>query len=261
MQTQLIREKFLFSDLPAMNSSYDKVREAFKEKFKVNPDGIAVNSETYFKGVTPAITEQYGHPCYKTLGDFTYTKGDGAPPKSVIVGSNIAVNHGDEAATMTLEVQGSWQSQQTWSTESTTGLTFSSKFTIEGFFESGMEFSVSTTIGESKTETESKTATAKIEVTVPPRSKKKVVIVGTLKKETMHFRAPIFVNGMFGANFPKRVQDHYFWFLNATSVLKNTSGEISGTIKNSAVFDVHTEIGKTEPLTAEELSEFMALTK
>lgn len=34
---------------------------------------------------------------------------------------------------MTLEVQGSWQSQQTWSTESTTGLTFSSKFTIEGF--------------------------------------------------------------------------------------------------------------------------------
>lgn len=259
MQTKLVQEKFTFSDLPALHSSYDSVRAAFKETFKVNPDGIAVNSETYFKGVTPAITEQYGHPCYKTLGDFTFTKGDGAPPQSVVVGSNIAVNHGDEEATMTLEVQGSWQSQQTWYSESTTGLTFSSKFTIEGVFESGMEFSVSTTTGESRTESESKTATAKIEVTVPPKSKKKIVIVGTLKKETIQFRAPIMVNGMFGANFPKKVQDHYFWFLNATSVLKKTSGEITGTIKNASVFDVHTEIGKTEPLTAEELNEFMAL--
>lgn len=255
-----IQEKLSFSDLPSLNSSPESVRKAFKDTFGVNPDGISVNSETYFNAVKPAITEQYGHPCYKTLGEFSYTKGNSVPPSSVIVGSNVAVNHGDEEATMTLEVQGSWQNEQTWSSESTTGLTLSSKFTIEGFFESGIEFSVSTTTGESKTESESKTAVARIEVTVPPRSKKKVVMVGTLKKESVNYRAPISVNGMFGANFPKKVQDHYFWFLDASRVLNKTSGEITGTIKNASVFDVHTEIGKTEPLTVEELNKFAVVT-
>jgi len=257
----LIQETLSFSDLPALKSSPESVREAFNDVFGVNPGGIAVNSETYFGDVKPAITERYGHPCYKTLGEFSYTKGNGAPPSTAIVGSNVAVNHGDEEATMTLEVQGSWQSQQTWSSETTTGLTLSSKFTIEGLFESGVEFSVSTTTGESKTESETKTATATIEVKVPPRSKKKVVMVGTLKKESVNYRAPISVNGMFGATFPDRVQDHYFWFLSATKVLKKTSGEITGTIKNASIFDVHTEIGKTEPLTAEELNKFAVLTK
>ncbi len=256
-----IQEKLSFTDLPALNSSPESVRQAFTNKFGTKPDGISVNSETYFNAVKPAITEQYGHPCYKRLGDFNYTKGDGKPPTSAIVGSNVAVNYGDEEATMTLEVQGSWQSEQSWSSESTTGLTISSKFTIEGFFESGMEFSVSTTVGESKTESESRTATASVQVTVPPRSKKKVTMVGTLKKESMDFRAPISVDGMFGANFPKRVQDHYFWFLGASSVLNQTTGEITGTIKNTAVFDVHTEIGKTEPLSAEELSKLAVLAK
>ncbi|MGM9944942.1 MAG: ETX/MTX2 family pore-forming toxin [Lysinibacillus sp.] len=257
-----VQDLFMFSDLPSLNSSPESVRNAFKSAFgNVNPDGISVNSETYFNAVKPAITERYGHPCYKTLGEFSYTKGNSASPTSVIVGSNIVVNYGDEVATMTLEVQGSWQNEQTWSSESTTGLTISSSFTIEGVFESGIEFSVSTTVGESRTESESKTATASIEVTVPPKSKKKVVMVGTLKKEFVNYRAPISVNGMFGANFPKKVKDHYFWFLDASTVLNQTSGEITGTIKNASVFDVHTEIGQTEPLTTEELKQFQALTR
>ena len=138
-----VQDLFMLSDLPSLNSSPDSVRNAFKSVFdNITPDGISVNSETYFNAVKPAITERYGQPCYKTLGKFSFTKGSSASPTSVVVGKNIVINYGDEVATMTLDVQGSWQNEQTWSSESTTGLTISSSFTIEGFFESGIEFSV-----------------------------------------------------------------------------------------------------------------------
>ena len=257
-----VKDLFMLSDLPSLNSSPESIRSAFKSKFdNVNPDGISVNSETYFNAVEPAITERYGQSCYKTLGEFSFTKGSSAFPTSVVVGKNVVINYGDEVTTMTLEVQGSWQNEQTWSSESVTGLTFSSRFTIEGIFESGMAFSVSTTVGESRTEIESKTATASIEVTVPPKSKQKIIMVGTLKEEFVNFSAPISVDGLFGANFPTKVKDHYYWFLDASRVLNTTSGKITGTIKSSSVFDVHTEIGQTEPLTPEELKQFKVLTR
>ena len=257
-----VKELLTLSDLPSLNSSPESIRSAFKSKFdNVIPAGISVNNETSLNAVEPAITERYSQYCYKTLGKFSFTKGSIASPTSVIVGKNVVINYGDEVTTVTLELQGSWQNEQTWSSESVTGLPFSSKFTIEGTFESGTEFSVSTTVGESTTESQSKTASTSIEVTVPPKSKRKVFMVGTLKKEFANFSAPISVNGLFGANFPEKVRNHYYWFLDASNALHTTSGKIIGTIKKSSVFNVHTEIGQTEPLTPEELKQFKVLTR
>ena len=256
-----IQEKLSFSDLPALNSSPDSVRTAFTNVFGTKPDGIALNNETYFNAVTPAITEQYGHPCYKSLGDFSYTVENVQSQPNVVVGYNTATNHGDEEATIHLEVQASWQNELSYSSETTTGLTLSYGFTIEGFFESGMEFSINTTVGESKTVTESKTVVSSIEVTIPPRSKKTVFMTGTLKKEILDFSAPISVEGALGANFPKKVNGHYFWFIDARSALNSTSGTITGKIKNAAIFNIQTEIGKTEPLTEKEMKAFELLKK
>ena len=257
-----VKELLTLSDLPSLNSSPESIRSAFKSKFdNVIPAGISVNNETSLNAVEPAITERYSQYCYKTLGKFSFTKGSIASPTSVIVGKNVVINYGDEITTVTLELQGSWKNEQTWSSESVTGLPFSSKFTIEGVFESGAEFSVSTTVGESRTESESKTASTSIEVTVPPKSKRKVFMIGTLKKEFVHFSAPISVNGLFGANFPEKVKNHYYWFLDASNALNTTSGKIVGTIKRSSVFNIHTEIGQTEPLTPEELKQFKVLTR
>ncbi|TKI58206.1 hydralysin-2 [Brevibacillus antibioticus] len=254
-----VQEKLLFADLPALNSSPESVRQAFKNRYGVNPDGIALNSETYFDAVEPAITERYGHPCYKTVGPFSYSNGASQPPIDEVVSSHTAVNRGKEKATLTLEVQASWMNEQSWSSESTTGLTISTSFGIEGVFQSGLEFSISTTVGESKSETESKTATATVEVTVPAKSKKKITMVGTKLKESMEFTAPIEVTGRFGANFPKKVEDHYYKFTDAALVLNKTTGEIKGTIKNTVIFDVNTEIGESESLTPQEIAKYSAL--
>ncbi|CAM4196462.1 hydralysin-2 [Paenibacillus tarimensis] len=243
-----ILEKLSLSELPALDSSPNSVRERFTKLYGSKPDGIALNSETYFEGVNPAITEQYGHPCYKTLGPFTYEVGNGKPPEQAVVGYEYAVNYGNDPAEITLSVTGNWNEVQSWSSATTTSLTLSSKFTIEGVFESGAEFSVSTTVGQSSSTSVERSSSATVTVSVPPKSRKKVTMVGTMKQEIMNFHSPIKVQGMFGANFPSRVNGHYFWFNDASSVLNKTSGEIRGSVKNTAVFNVQTEIGESEPL-------------
>ena len=64
----------------------------------------------------------------------------------------------------------------------------------------------------------------------------------------MSFTAPIAVQGYFGANFPDRVNGHFFWFADAASALPKTSGTIQGTIRRTSVFNVQTELGAVESL-------------
>ena len=243
-----IQEYLAFDDLQGLDSNPNAVREAFAKEFGENPDGICVNKETYFGAVKPAITERYGHYCYKRLGTYEFTTDDVEPPQQAIVGSNTAINQGDSSATIQLTVNGSWSESTGYSSSVTTGMKFSTELTIEGVFKIGSEFSMSVTAGSSHTSSVSRSASSSVSVQVPPRSKVKVDMVATMKKEKLGFKVPIDVSGMFGANFPDRVKGHYFWFLDARSVLPKTSGEITGVINGTRSFDVHTVIGKAIPL-------------
>lgn len=243
-----IKEYLTFDDLQGLDSSPTGVREKFASEYGKNPDGICLNKETYFGAVTPAITEQYGHYCYKRLGQYEFTTDEVSQPEQAIVGSNTAVNEGDTKATIQLTVNGSWSESTGYSSSVTTGMKFSTEFGIEGVFKMGMEFSVSVTAGSSNTNTVSKSSSASVSVEVPPRSKVKVDMVAMMKKEKLGFQVPIDVNGMFGANFPDRVKGHYFWFMDARQCLPKTSGEITGIINGTRSFDVHTVIGKAEPI-------------
>lgn len=244
----MIKQYLAFSDLSGLGSSPDAVRSKFKDHFGEKPDGIALNNETYFNAVTPPITQQYSHYCYKTLGDYHFTQDSSEPPQQAVVGSDTAINHSDQEAEISLTVQGAWNDQTGWSSSVTTGMTFSEEFTLEGVFKMGMEFSVSATAGKSGSSSVSKSSSATVTVKVPPKSKITVQMVATMKKEKMDFKVPIHVSGMFGANFPDRVKGHYFQFLSAGELLPKTSGEISGTIRGTAAFDVHTQIGLAEPI-------------
>ena len=246
-----VQQALSFNDLPALNSSPQSVKARFSQIYGKDPDGISVNSETYFNAVTPAITQQYGHPCYKTLGEITYTEAGTSTPTDAIVGSNYAVNEGNEDATITLTVTGEWSETQTYSSSVTVGMQFSMEITLEGVFKLGEQFNISTTVGQSNSQTLSKTASSSVSVTVPARSKKLITMVATLQTETMNFSAPITAQGMFGANFPDRVQGHYFWFADASQVLAATSGQLTGSIQNTAAMKTQTNIGAAEPLSAQ----------
>ncbi len=242
-------EKLTFGDLDALDSSPAEVRESFKHHFNnVQPDGLALNDQTYYNAVHPPITEQYGHPCYKHLEQFQFEPEHKGDPEKSIVGIHEAVNNSDKEARISTSVTGSWSETRTWSTSVTTGMTFSASVEIKAIFSIGGEVSVSTTIGHSNSKTLNKSSTSSVEVDVPAHSKKKVKMVATLQKERLNFHAPIRVEGMFGANFPERVRGHYFWFLPANQVLNKTHGEVHGTIEQNSTVHVHTEIGEAEPI-------------
>ena len=64
----------------------------------------------------------------------------------------------------------------------------------------------------------------------------------------MSYEAPIEAQGMFGANFPKRVNNHYFWFRSADNILPKTSGQMKGVIEKTAALNTQTEVYPSEPI-------------
>lgn len=243
----MLQQYLTWSDLQALDSSPSAVREKFNSLYDKNPDGIALNDTTYFNAVQPAITEQYSHYCYKQLGEFEYTQGT-VDSRTAVVGSNVARNDTDEPATVALTVDGAWMETTGWSSSVTAGMSFSAEVTLKGVFSFGTSFSVSTTTGKSGSDSQNRGASSTVTVTVPPHSTVTVEMVATLKSETVSFAAPIQVHGMFGANFPDRVQGHYFWFYDAGTILPKTSGTLTGQVKGTAAFDVHTHIKPPEAI-------------
>ncbi len=242
------QELFSFSDLPNVNSSPDQVRKKFKDHYGKNPDGICVNSETYYDAVKPAITEQYGHPCYKVLGEFEYQDDGQSQPQEAVLGTNYAYNHSDEEATISLTVNANWSEETSWTSSVSAGLTIEAGIQIEGVFSTGVSFTETITVGKTQSQTVGKGASSTVSVTVPPRSKKQVSMTGTLIKSKVKFEAPVAVQGSFGANFPDKVDGHYYWFLNANQVLDNYGGTIRGEIENASIFNVQTVVGPSESI-------------
>ena len=68
----IIQEKLSFSDLDSLDSTTDSMMDAFKDLYGILPDEIAVNNETFPIHNKTAITERYGHACYKMLGPFIF---------------------------------------------------------------------------------------------------------------------------------------------------------------------------------------------
>lgn len=246
----LVQELLTFADLKGLGSSPESVRSAMSRLYGKKPDGISLNSETYFDAVKPPITERYGYACYKILGDFTYTKTDITDLPSSIISSTYAINEGDEEATVDVTVSGSYGETTSWSSSITAGITWTSKLSLATVFEMGGSISVSATVGYSESTTTEKGVSVTAHVPVPARSKRLVSVVAMMKKQTQHFRAPIGVRGYFGGNFPDPVGDlhAYFQFPIAHQVLDNTQGEISGTITNAHSFNTDIRYGRSEPL-------------
>ena len=247
----LVQDQLTFDDLNGLESSAELVRQKFGSIFSETPDGIAVNSETRFGALKPAVTEQYHHPAYKVLGDITYSEGAVQDKGQIIMASNYAVNNSAETITISLNLSGGKLQSDTTSSSVTAGMTFTTEFTIEGVFKMGGAFNTSITAGKSKTETKTTDVSSSVSVPVPPKSKKKVTMVGTLKEEKVSFSAPITVSGMMGANFPNPVGGdggHYIWFDSVGNLLNKVTGSMNGQISRSMVLDVNTEVGKAEPL-------------
>lgn len=216
------------------------MRQKFKEHFGSLPRGLALNSETYYDAVTPAITDQYGYHCYKVAGNFTYQAPTVSTDDQRVVAVAWAENNTDDAQTMSVSLSGSKAKSTTLTWQRAVGLTISAKVTVKEVFEFGGEISVTETVGEESSTSDEIGVSTTASVNVPPRSKRKVTLVGTHHQESVSFEVHISVSGYFGANFDPRVNGHYYWFLRADLVLPRSSGTIRGTLTHADVYEIHT---------------------
>lgn len=243
----IIQEKLSFSDLDSLDSTPDSIISAFKDLYGLLPEGIAVNNESFPSYNKPAITEQYGHACYKMLGPLIFQNIEESPRDKVILGEQFAFNPSSEEAEIVVSIKEQWANIQSWTSESTTGLTLISEFIIAGEFQSGNKFNISTFVGESNSKSTIASPSIEQSVKVPPNSKIKITMLGTLITEILHFQSIITVHGMFGASFPRMVRGHYVGFKSAGNILNKTFGIIKGYINNTVIQNIDTKIGEIEP--------------
>ncbi|MEU9123075.1 ETX/MTX2 family pore-forming toxin [Streptomyces sp. NPDC048506] len=243
-----VREKFTLGDLGSVESSPYAVRAAFAELYGEEPDGIAVNDETYFAAVRPPITVTYGHPCLKRLGEFSYHQADEGSDRSVVIGENVALNNSDQPAKIEIRLEGRYTNSVTVSSSVEAGVALSTEIGIEGAFKVGGQFSVTTTLGKETRTENTLVTTSAVTVDVPPHSRKPVRMVALMKEETVDFSVPLQVAGHFGANWSRPVNGHYFWFEPVGKLLPRTDGLAKGTVRGVHKMQVQTEIGAAQPL-------------
>ncbi|EJR57370.1 hypothetical protein IIO_04897 [Bacillus cereus VD115] len=243
----IIQEKLSFSDLDSLGSTTDSIMDAFKDLYGLLPYEIAINNETFPIHNKPAITERYGHACYKTLGPFIFSNIEEPSKNEVSLGEQFVFNPSNEEAEIIVTIKEKWANIQSWTSESTTGLTLTSDFTMEGEFQFGNKFNISTFVGESNSKSIITSLSIERSIKVPPNSKIKVTTVGTLITEILHFQSIISVNGMFGACFPRMVRGHYVGFKSAGHILNKTFGSIKGAINSTTIKDIQIKTGKIEP--------------
>ncbi|WP_298467823.1 hypothetical protein [uncultured Erythrobacter sp.] len=244
----MTQEYLKWSDLAALDSSPEEVRAGFEKMFLRQPNGIALNKTVYFDENLPSCTQRDGYWCYKTLGEIAFSPGpDGSLPNPV-VGSNLAINKSEETATITVEVDCSWQESTSWSSSVTEGMSYSEEINLAGSFKSGTSFNISTTTGGSSSHSVTKTELASVSVKVPPRSKIRVDMVANFATETMNFTAPIQVTGWMGCNYDPPLNDHYFYYSEVEALLPKTSALLSGKITNTYSMQIQSVIGRVEPI-------------
>ncbi|MBZ3766288.1 hydralysin-2 [Bacillus thuringiensis] len=243
----IIQEKLSFSDLDSLDSTTDSIMDAFKDLYGILPDEIAVNNETFPIHNKPAITERYDHTCYKMLGPFIFRDPEKPSINEITLKEQFVYNPNNEEKEIVVTIEEQWVNIQSWTSKSITGLTLKSDLIIAGKFQSGNEFNISTFVGESNSKSIHISPSIEHSIKVPPNSKIKIAMIGTLITEVLHFQSIITVQGMLGACFPRMVRGHYVGFKSAGHILNKTFGVIEGSINNTVLQDIEMDIKGIEP--------------
>ena len=245
-----VEEPLKFSDLDDWGSSDSQVRKSFKDRFHSQPDGIALNKETKFNAVTPAITDQYKHPCKKAVGELDWDPESESTPTDVVLWTYLFVNHDtDEELIVDATQPVNWKNSVSTTVGAGVKFATAEETSIKLFsHEWTVEVSISFEHNWSR-EIEAGT-TVTIHTRVPPLRQRRVEVSAVLRKTTLAYSGIASVSGMFGANFPKPVEKHYFWFMDEASILPTTSKSVSGVVHGAKHFNIQVVYHNDEPIPA-----------
>ena len=216
--------------------------DKYKEVFGKSPDDVHVNE---------GICVTYGHYCYNIQGDCTY-RNRGTTTITRVGAEEQLMNNTDDTVTYHVQLSTSQTKSATVTVTDTTSFSFGNKITvgskllgIQAEFSNSFTFTNST--GSSSSTSHSITVTDSIDVPMPPHSKKVAKLNVSWTKMTEDFEIPFTIQGWTGANFPKRVKDHYYWFHTVSPWFGVPQSTLRGTL--DCAYDIKGSI-EVDPLQA-----------
>ena len=197
-----------WDDMIACGMPMAAVSNAYQQKFDCKPDKVHLNDE---------FCKNYGWLSYNQIGTVKYYNVN-ISPISKIAAQRVLQNNSDTAVKHQITLSTTMSNSATTSVTTSSSVSVGSKITIGSeALGIGSEFSntftLSNEVGSSSTTSTSVTISDSAEVTVPPHSKRTVMLEVVWEERKEDFEMPVFIQsyGLTGAQFPKRVKGHYHW--------------------------------------------------
>lgn len=221
-----------WKDFQSVFVTKDLVKDAYKKQYdNVTPDDVHLNDDFCFR---------YEWVSYNYLGDIR-NYDVSIKPVANIDAERVLTNNTDNPYkhTVTLSVTRS-KSAEVWVTQSSS-ISVSASLTL-GSQELGVQsqfstsFQVSNEVGSKDSTSTSVTVTDTIDVDVPAHSKITVALEVSWTSRNQKWEIPVNIdpNGRTGAQFPKRVQGHYYWSMgNSALTDRPLQSKLSGQLEAS----------------------------
>lgn len=197
-----------WDDMIACDMPSAKVTNAYKKKFGLNPGKVHLNDE---------FCKTYGWLSYNLLGKVKYYN---EPPvqKSSLSGERFLENKTSQPFTTEVQLSTTRTNSATATVTNASSVSVGSQITI-GSEALGIDtqfsqhFTFSNEVGSSSTQSTEVTVSDKVTVTVPPGARFRVFLEVLWTQEDKEWEIPVKIDpyGLTGAQFPRRVDGHYYW--------------------------------------------------
>ena len=217
-----------WDDLAQAGISPKDVENMYEEHFKKKPDNEYLNED---------ICKEYGHYCYNIQGTPKYY--NQKKTKMTSLGNErIIANNSDVPATYHVTLSSSHSKSASVTVTNTASFSFGSTITMGSELlgigaEFQTTFSIENSVGSTSTTSSDVTVSDSIDITLQPRQKVVARLDVSWESLTEEFEIPFTIEGWTGAKFGKRVEGHYYWFLNLSVGFPTPTSTLRGTVESS----------------------------
>ena len=208
-----------------------KVEDKYKEWAGVKPDAVHLNDE---------FCENYGWRSYNLLGKVKYYDVS-IVPKTRVTGERILENLTSEPYTTEVEISITMTESACTTVTSASSVSVGTQITL-GSADLGIgsqfsqDFTFSNEVGSSSCQSIEVRVTDKVSITVPPGAKyiAFLEVQWTQLEEQWEIPVKIDPSGLTGAQFPRKVEGHYYWGVSHNSFFTPPfQSQIQGKLKCS----------------------------
>lgn len=245
-----LERKLTFKDLSDLGFSEHRLRSMIKDIKKVDPEGLAINSENRFSGVTPTTIERYSqYMAYVKTGKPKITIVDNETIPSKILFTTTVYNDTDSPSKQYIKRTITTGTTTEWNVTSSAKIGIEGKIGIPLIAETSINVELGLTAGGggSRSRTESNEIQAEFEV--PPHHKMKVVVLNAEQNSTVKYEIPFHISGYIGTNYTHKVDGHWFWFYHLPTLLGSESKPLEkGVVTSNKAYDIQIIAQKPEKL-------------